>query len=182
MACLALVTGGSRSGKSDYALRLAESLAGPHCFLATSVPQDEEMRQRIRLHQADREPSRWRTVEAPLELAAAIRREGRAGVCLVDCLPLWISNLMAAAHDSGQVLGERELAPLAADLASAGAEVPATVILVTGEVGMGTVPDHPVARLFRDLLGRCNQLIAQHARFVTLVTCGLPLRLKGNSP
>ena len=165
-----LITGGARSGKSAYAQRLAEASSLVPVYIATGQAGDAEMAARIALHRAARGPN-WRLVEAPLELVAALQREAGAGrVLLVDCLTLWLSNLMHAGRDP-----EREGAALAAALPG----LPGRLIFITNEVGAGIVPDNRLARDFRDAQGRLNQTMAQACEAATLVVMGLALRLKG---
>ena len=162
-----LVLGGARSGKSAY----AESLvAGPGAvYVATAEPIDDEMRERIARHRARRGDG-WTTVEAPLELGAAIRAHapGASGV-LVDCLTVWLGNLTHAKRDI-----DREVGSLLESLAAPAAPV----VVVANEVGLGVVPDNPMARAFRDRAGRLNQALAARAGRVVLVTAGIPLDLK----
>jgi adenosylcobinamide kinase / adenosylcobinamide-phosphate guanylyltransferase len=166
---LTLVLGGARSGKSAYAERLIEEAAVHAIYVATGEPLDEEMRARIAWHKARRGP-RWTTVEEPLALAAALVREFRHGrPMLVDCLTLWLSNLMVAERD---IAGEIER--FAAVLPGIGAPV----VLVANEVGSGIVPENAMARAFRDHAGRLNQEMAALADRVVLVVAGLPLVLK----
>lgn len=166
-----LVLGGARSGKSRYALMQAEAAAAASgrelVFVATAEACDDEMRSRIARHQQERHAG-WRTVEAPLELVSVVDAE-RDGVVLVDCLTLWLSNLMFAG---------RPVDEACAELAAAIADRSAPLILVTNEVGLGIVPDNEVSRQFRDLQGHLNQALAQVCRRVVFVAAGLPLRLK----
>lgn len=180
MGWTVLVTGGSRSGKSDHAMRLGQSMEGPRAFVATCPPLDEEMLRRIRKHQESRDPGLWETVEEPIEAAAAIRNSREYKVILVDCLTLWINNLMYKAEQEGRSITEEEISLRCEELRDACESVDSHVILVTNEVGMGVVPDNPGARLYRDLVGRCNQIVAAGADEVVLVSCGIPLKLKGN--
>lgn len=169
MADTLFVLGGARSGKSRYAQARAEALPGELIFLATGQAFDAEITDRIARHQADRGP-RWRTVEAPLDLPAAIRAEAGAGrVLLVDCLTLWASNLLFAERDD-----EAETADLVAAIGAAAGHV----ILVSNEVGLGIVPENALARRFRDVAGRINQAVAATAGEVMFVAAGLPLKLK----
>ena len=166
-----LVLGGARSGKSAY----AESLvAGPRAvYVATAEAIDSEMEERIARHRARRRGAGWTTVEAPLDLAAALRAQapGASGV-LVDCLTVWLGNLMHAGRDI-----DREAGSLLESLAAPPApSVP--IVLVANEVGLGVVPDNPMARAFRDHAGRLNQALAARADRVVLVTAGIPLVLK----
>ncbi|RDE06124.1 bifunctional adenosylcobinamide kinase/adenosylcobinamide-phosphate guanylyltransferase [Sphingomonas aracearum] len=165
-----LVLGGARSGKSRHAQALAEQGGGELVFVATAQAYDDEMRDRIARHRADRD-RRWRTTEAPIDLPQAIAREGAAGrVLLVDCLTLWLSNLLLADADL-EAAGEA--------LAAAVQASPARVLLVANEVGFGIVPDNALARAFRDAAGLLNQRMAAVCDAVDLVVAGLPLRLKG---
>lgn len=169
MARVSLVLGGARSGKSARALVLAAE--APHVFIATAEALDEEMRARILRHKAERGPD-WGLVEAPLELAGAIRANAGEGVTLLaDCLTLWLSNLM---HHDRDV--EAETAALLAALGAA----PGRVVLVSNEVGMGLAPVNALGRAFRDAQGRLNQRLAAAADHVEFVAAGLPLTLKGS--
>ena len=166
-----LVLGGARSGKSAY----AESLvAGPGAvYVATAEAIDDEMGERIARHRARRRGEGWTTVEASLDLAAALRAHapGASGV-LVDCLTVWLGNLMHAGRDI-----DRETGSLLESLAGP-PEPPVPIVLVANEVGLGVVPDNPMARAFRDHAGRLNQALAARADRVVLVTAGIPLVLK----
>ncbi|MBO0663549.1 bifunctional adenosylcobinamide kinase/adenosylcobinamide-phosphate guanylyltransferase [Jiella sp. MQZ9-1] len=165
-----LVLGGARSGKSAFAERLVEASGFAKVYIATGRAFDPEMEARIEDHRA-RRGSGWRTVEAPLGLGAAIAAEARASrVVLVDCLTLWLTNLMLEGRD---VPGEG--AALVATLQ----RVAGPVVLVSNEVGLGIVPDNVMARDFRDHAGRLHQQIAAAAAQVFFVAAGLPLKMKG---
>ena len=162
-----LVLGGARSGKSAH----AESLvARPGAvYVATAEAIDDEMGERIARHRA-RRGAGWTTVEAPLDLGAALRAPpSDASGILVDCLTVWLGNLMHAGRDI-----DREAGSLLESLAVP----PVPVVLVANEVGLGVVPDNPMARAFRDHAGRLNQALAARADRVVLVTAGIPLVLK----
>jgi adenosylcobinamide kinase / adenosylcobinamide-phosphate guanylyltransferase len=165
----ALILGGARSGKSAYAQDLAEAHASDRLYLATATPGDEEMAARIARHRADRGAG-WTTLEEPLDLASALLAQARAGrVVVVDCLTLWLSNLMLAGRDPG---------PAIAALAGAIDGLAGPAILVSNEVGMGIVPDHKLGREFRDWQGRANREIGAACNAVIFVAAGLPLQLK----
>jgi adenosylcobinamide kinase / adenosylcobinamide-phosphate guanylyltransferase len=183
MARVILITGGARSGKSDYARRLAEALPGPRAFVATCPPLDDEMRERIRKHRLERVKSDWHTIEEPLEPAKTLwSASGDFAVFLVDCLTLWINNLLYRAEQQGLVLAEEEMERTCDELLAACARVQGTVIFVTNEVGLSIVPENKLSRLYRDLVGTCNQRMARGADEVYLVTCGIPLTLKKREP
>lgn len=168
MARVSLILGGARSGKSARALALAGG--PPHVFVATAEALDGEMQERIRLHQAERGESWW-LVEAPLDLVGAIRGNAADGTTLlVDCLTLWLSNLM---HHGRDIEAETEA------LAGLLETLPYRVVLVSNEVGMGLVSTNALGRDFRDAQGRLNQRIAAVADHVEFVAAGLPLVLKG---
>ena len=203
---LILVTGGARSGKSTYAERLAAQLAEPHggrvTYIATSQTYDEEMEQRVSAHQASR-PETWTTVECPVEVPAAVRAAAAAGateppVILLDCVTLWVTNLLF----QGGALGgseppddgynyDKDLLPPAEERAAAARVTAAvdglvaavagtgvTLVAVTNEVGLGVVPEYPLARLYRDQLGWANQRLARDADGLYLLVSGHPLDVK----
>jgi len=171
MAALAttLVLGGARSGKSTFAERLVRDSGLACTFIATATAGDEEMRARIAQHRVERDKD-WRTVEEPLAVAEVIARESAADrVILIDCLTLWLSNLMHAGRNV-----EAEIQKLLA--AIDGPQSP--LVLVSNEVGLGIVPDTPLGRSFRDAQGRLNQQVAAVAPNVVLLAAGIPLWLK----
>ena len=213
---LILVTGGARSGKSTYAERLAAQLAEPHggrvTYIATSQAYDEEMVQRVSAHQSSR-PETWTTVECPVEVPAAVRAAaagtsgrgagpaGSAGappVILLDCVTLWVTNLLftGGAFGGSEPPAEgynydKDLLPPAeeraaaarvtaavTDLLAAVAETGVTLVAVTNEVGLGVVPEYPLARLYRDQLGWANQRLARDADGLYLLVSGHALDVK----
>ena len=169
-ALTTLVLGGARSGKSVYAESLLS--AAPALYLATGQAFDDEMSDRIRLHQDRRGPG-WSTIEEPLDLVGCLDRHMAADrPILVDCLTLWISNLMFA---------ERDVTAACADLCAVLRAPRGRVVLVSSEVGMGLVPETALGRHFRDHQGRVNQQVAQICQQVVFVAAGLPLFLKGSA-
>ncbi|MDD5727428.1 MAG: bifunctional adenosylcobinamide kinase/adenosylcobinamide-phosphate guanylyltransferase [Victivallales bacterium] len=178
MAKVILVSGGARSGKSAYSEALAKSLPASRAYLATAPVIDDEMRQRVVRHQQQRKNDGWDTIEEEINLAETI--ENARGYCtlLVDCLTLWINNLLYAAKQQGREFNEDDMLVKCAQLETVCAGFNGNIIFVINEVGMGIVPDNPQARRFRDLSGRCSQSIARFADRVILMSCGLPLVLK----
>lgn len=169
-----LILGGCRSGKSHYALELAAQWnAKRKLFVATCIPHDEEMKNRIAQHQAERSSS-WTTLEEPLNVPEIIRTESRQqDLILVDCLTLWVSNLMMETDPSAQIDEYIERLSLAIE------SVRCPLLLVANEVGMGIVPENPLARRFRDVAGLVNQRVAQVVDHVVLSVAGIPLPVKG---
>lgn len=164
-----LVLGGARSGKSTYAEGLIARSGPEAVYIATAEPHDDEMADRIARHR-ERRGSGWTTVEEPLALAAVLRDASVPGrAVLVDCLTLWLSNLMAA---------EVNVEAAAAELCATLAALPGPIVLVSNEVGLGLVPDTPLGRRFRDAQGRLNQLVAAAVPSVVFVAAGLSLVLK----
>jgi len=163
-----LITGGARSGKSTRAEARARAFPGRPVYVATAEALDAEMRERIAKHRA-RRGNEWLECETPLELVTALAETDGQGARLVDCLTLWLSNLMHAERD-----WEREAILLAEMLARQNSPV----VLVTNEVGLGIVPDNALARRFRDAAGILNQMVARVADEVEFVVAGLPMRVK----
>ncbi|MDD3117718.1 MAG: bifunctional adenosylcobinamide kinase/adenosylcobinamide-phosphate guanylyltransferase [Victivallales bacterium] len=183
MAQVILVTGGSRSGKSRFAEATALAVAGRRAYIATAPVCDAEMAARVAEHRRRRNGAGWDTIEEPLALADAIRAAtGRYEVILVDCLTLWLNNLLYRAETDPAAGAFTEAATAAAcrELEAACREFAGTVVFVISEVGCGIVPESPAARLFRDCSGRCAQAVAAFADRVFLVSCGLPLLLKSS--
>jgi adenosylcobinamide kinase/adenosylcobinamide-phosphate guanylyltransferase len=168
---LTFVLGGARSGKSRYAEGLVMAMPGPWLYVATAQAFDDEMRERIAEHR-ERRGADWQTVEAPLDLAGTVARFGaEPRPVLIDCLTLWLTNIMLAERD---VMAER------ATLLDALAGANGPVVVVSNEVGLGIVPDNALARRFRDEQGRLNAAVAAIADHVVLMAAGLPLTLKGS--
>jgi len=168
---LALIVGGAKSGKSRFAQQLAETLPPPRLYVATGEARDDEMAARIRRHQQERGPA-WETWEEPLALGGVLpQAQGRFGVILVDCLTMWLSNLLA--QEGVDLAAERRL------FVQACSSLITPTILVSNEVGGGIVPANPLARRFRDEAGLLHQEVARQADLAVLVVCGLPVYLKG---
>ena len=167
MSRITLVLGGARSGKSRFAETLAREHGGPRTYIATAEAFDEEMRQRIARHRDQRAGDGWQTLEAPLDPAAALPRDG---LVLLDCVTVWLGNLM---HHGRDLKGE------VAKLCAALEACPAEVILVSNEVGLSIVPENAMARRFRDEQGLANQALAAISEKVYFIAAGLPLKLKG---
>jgi adenosylcobinamide kinase/adenosylcobinamide-phosphate guanylyltransferase len=171
------ITGGARSGKSSFAEQMAAGHGAPLCYLATARSLDDEMDQRIRTHR-QRRGADWQTLEEPLNLAQALEAsDGRFTVILVDCLTLWLSNLLLLDEVPGEETEARVMAEVQR-LATVLRGMTSPVIIVSNEVGMGIVPENRLARIFRDLAGQANQIIAAAADEAWLVASGIPLRLK----
>ena len=191
MGKLILVLGGARSGKSTYAEGRAQELGGDKVlYAATSEVTDEEMRQRIQKHQGSR-PTGWRTLEAPRDVAAAIRGQaGDAGAIIVDCLTVLVANLLVKAtgpyddpfadpvEDPYDEAIEAAIIAEVEALAGCAEHLPADLIVVSNEVGLGVVPPYELARAYRDVLGRANQLVARRADEVILLVAGIPMQVK----
>ncbi|MSQ09440.1 MAG: bifunctional adenosylcobinamide kinase/adenosylcobinamide-phosphate guanylyltransferase [Dehalococcoidia bacterium] len=181
-----LILGGVRSGKSDLAQKLAQHAGGQVLFLATAEPGDAEMQTRIAAHRAQR-PAGWRTVEAPLQLADTLDRHAAGvDVVLLDCVTLWVSNIMAAvtpvgAESPSMAAAEGALAQELGALHDWHRGTSASIIAVSNEVGMGLVPPYPSGRLYRDLLGMANQRLATLATQVYVTFAGIPVDVKALS-
>lgn len=189
---LILVLGGARSGKSSYAEALAARIARKRrvLYVATATAEDAEMEDRIARHQAAR-PSHWHTVEAPSDPGTAIREQNAdidVSVILLDCVTLLVSNLLLEGTHTDfdeqrfdAVEAEARVTSATSALLAAWRETRATLILVSNEVGMGLVPPYPLGRIYRDVLGRVNALLAREADVVLLLVAGLPIELKALS-
>ena len=173
MSKIVLVLGGARSGKSGYALEQASGAQGRKAFIATAEALDDEIRLRIENHKQER-GKEWDTFEEPLHIASVIESiKGKYDVALVDCLTLWVSNIMHA----GLSLDE-EINKL---VSSISVSPPALLYIISNEVGLGLVPDSPLGRLYRDHLGRLNQKIARLATDVVFMVAGIPAKIKGET-
>lgn len=169
---ITLVLGGARSGKSRHAESLVTALPPPWLYVATGEPRDDEMAARIAAHRARRGPE-WRTVEVPRDIAGVLAAAPQGAATLVDCLTLWLSNLM---------LGDADILAETDRLDAALAQARGPVVLVSNEVGLGIVPENALARRFRDAQGLLNQRVAARAGRVVMMVAGLPLVVKGDRP
>ena len=167
---IVFITGGTRSGKSWFALEGASKIPGRHAFIATAMPVDDEMKLRIEKHREDRRDG-WDTYEEPVQITRVIREiEGKYGAIIVDCLTLWLSNILLDGVDV-----EAEIEDLVSNLRKFSES---SVFIVSNEVGMGIVPENELARKFRDMAGRLNQRVAEIADEVFITVAGIPVKIK----
>ena len=170
-----LVLGGARSGKSNYALQRALQWKGQLVYFATAEAKDDEMRERIAHHRAERNSRRWVTVEEPLDVVWRLKEmDDDIGAVVLDCVTLWVSNALLA--------GQKEA--LESQVAELVEELPLFsfhFLAVSNEVGLGIVPDSPLGREYRDLLGSVNQRLAQACREVVFMAAGIPMQVKAAS-
>ena len=172
MGKFVFILGGARSGKSSYALGLAKEKSKKVLYLATAEAGDSEMRRKINKHKSSR-PRHWRTVEEPIDLMGALKKcRNKYELIIIDCLTLYLSNLMHQGLSSGSII--KLIKALAAYIAS----LNEAVLLISNEVGMGIVPQNKMARDFRDIAGLANQAMAKNADEVIFIQAGIPLRLK----
>jgi adenosylcobinamide kinase/adenosylcobinamide-phosphate guanylyltransferase len=172
-----LLLGGARSGKSRYAQQLAGELSDKVLFIATGEALDEEMQVRIAEHRKNR-PKSWRTLEIPTNIGKAIEKGiGDAEVVIIDCLTLLVSNLLRGEPDYPEA--EKRVTSEINQLIAAMDKLDASFIIVSNEVGMGLVPETKLGRIYRDLLGKANQMLASHATEVYLMVACLPVQVKG---
>ncbi len=179
MGTLTLLLGGARSGKSALAQQWGEERGGGRVlFIATAQALDEEMAQRIARHRAER-PASWRTVEAPLRVGEALQRH-YAGerVVIVDCITLLIGNVVLQVDEKGEEAVRAEARREVETLVRVGKDIPAEILVVSNEVGMGLVPPYPLGRVYRDVLGEVNQYLARSADRVYFLIAGIPWQLK----
>ncbi|MCJ7446791.1 MAG: bifunctional adenosylcobinamide kinase/adenosylcobinamide-phosphate guanylyltransferase [Bacteroidales bacterium] len=177
---LIFITGGARSGKSNFAEKMALSLGKSVAYLATGQPLDKEMADRIKKHKTKR-PTEWETYEEPIEVRELVSSLGlEKEVILIDCLTLLVSNLLLREKNKvGNPQWEEKILLEIEKLTEISYQVPAQIIIVSNEVGMGLVPDNPLGRVYRDILGRANSIIAHKADEVFMMISGIPLKIKG---
>ena len=168
------VTGGRRSGKSSYALDLGESLGDKKLFIATAQALDKEMEERIARHRAERDNG-WETMEVPVNISDAVKSSFIYDVVLIDCLTLWLSNLM---HEDNP--DDEDIIEKIDDLVTASIKAKPVIILISNEVGLGIIPDNPLARTYSDLAGMMNQKVAAGADMVVMTLSGIPMTIKSN--
>lgn len=179
MGRVIFITGGARSGKSSFALKEATRFGGKKVYIATAEPLDEEMKDRIERHKKERGED-WIAIEEPLKISELIKElKGKYDMLLLDCLTLWLSNLMLAGKElSGEI---EEFITTLKDFKnpSSFSLQPSALFIVSNEIGMGVVPENELARRFRDLAGMTNQKVAKIADEVYLVISGIPVKIKG---
>ncbi len=182
MGKIILITGGARSGKSRYALELAESMAEKRLFVATSPRLDPEMEERIDRHKLERAGRNWDSLEEELHLSSLFNEHlEKYDVVLIDCLTLWINNLLYAGEQNNQKIDDCFIRERIISLINAARKSLVTTILVTNEVGLGIVPANKLARKYRDLVGIANQTIGRVADDLIMVSCGVPLVIKSSN-
>ncbi|MGB9681440.1 MAG: bifunctional adenosylcobinamide kinase/adenosylcobinamide-phosphate guanylyltransferase [bacterium] len=167
---LVFIIGGARSGKSSFALELSKGDAV--AFIATALPLDEEMKERIERHKIER-PSHWKTIEAPEDIMSAIKVV-KEDCIILDCLTLWVSNLIEKYPD-------KHIVEMAEEIAQYVRSIDKKVIVVSNEVGLSIVPEYPLARRYRDTLGKVNQIFAKLAQKVYFMVAGIPMEVKNET-
>jgi len=167
------ITGGARSGKSDYAMSLAEKSRGRLVYIATATPGDDEMRERIENHRRSRGMN-WKTIEETLDLSGAVSSLGGENTVVIDCLTLWLTNLMMQDMETFEDVAVNK----ARELAEAFRMFKGTAIAVSNEVGLGIVPENALSRRFRDVAGLANRVMAASADEVYWVVSGIPVKIK----
>jgi len=173
---LIFILGGARSGKSVYALKLAESIVGKRLYLATAEALDDEMAERIKKHKRGR-GNNWTTIEKPVKIADVIAKDKKHDVILLDCITIWLSNLIT--NSASKIENQKsKIENYINSLVSACKKTKANIIVVSNEVGLGIVPDNPLARQFRDISGYANQRIAEAADEVYFVVSGIGVKVK----
>lgn len=189
MSQVTLITGGARSGKSHFAELLAASSKSPVIYIATAQVWDDEMALRVKKHQQQR-PSTWRLIEEPQNIHDTLfQLKDENGVILLDCVTLWLSNLLLKGQTKPTAPSEHtpeeqvtdlepQIVATVKEVAQLAREIKPQVIFVSNEIGQGIVPEYPLARAYRDLVGRCNQILAQSADDVYLVVAGFPIEIK----
>lgn len=178
MAEITLITGGCRSGKSSFAESLFLKMAGPHYYVATAPNIDGEMNARIESHRERRKKYGWLTIEDELDLSNSILITD-GGSVLIECLTLWVNNLIYHGQKNGKNIDESTVAERSDELVELAKRAGGNIIFVTNEVGMGIMPENATARLYGDLVGRCNQIIAESADKVYFMVSGIPTLIKG---
>lgn len=171
MGKLIFITGGARSGKSQHATELAKKIGDKVAFIATCVPLDAEMKNRVEQHRRSR-PKGWKTIEAPIKVASALKNLNRFDAVIIDCITLFLTNLMLNEMSDERIFSE------ITNLVQTAKEVNFVTIIVSNEVGSGIVPPSEMGRRFRDLAGFANQIIAQNADEVYLMVSGIPVKVK----
>ncbi len=178
---LILVLGGSRSGKSEFAEKIAADTNKRVAYIATASICDEEMAKRVRLHQ-ERRPGNWVTVEEEIDVPGVLGKYGQGDALLLDCVTVWITNLLTdqqSDQKTASIKIEQHILEQAARITEA-VEYGADLIVVSSEVGLGLIPEYPLGRIFRDLAGKVNQLLAAKADSVFLLVAGIPMEIKSD--
>lgn len=174
MSNIIFITGGARSGKSNFAVKLANESKGKVAFIATASAGDDEMKERITRHKESR-PKEWITVEEPLDLAKAIERVYDHDLLIIDCITLYLTNLFC-----NGIIDEDKILDNIKKMLESAESFHGTIIIISNELGMGIVPENRMARDFRDVAGRANQMIAEVANKVFVCFSGIPVQIKGN--
>ncbi len=169
---ITFITGGARSGKSNFACRLAAESKGETTYIATAEPGDSEMEKRIEKHRRKR-PRHWKLVEEPIDMKSALRQAKGSNFIIIDCLTLLITNWLLKKNSTGSKILS-DLSQFLIELK----KLPANIIIVSNEVGMGIVPGTKLGRTFRDICGQANQLVADHAEEIYFLVSGIPLKIK----